>query len=71
MACGVLAEVLYGGGKGGTYQYDQKLKLSAKATDGMVGDRRGPLWVPGIRNFLVWTALGGVNKRLSTLASAS
>ncbi|CAD7697974.1 unnamed protein product [Ostreobium quekettii] len=28
-------EVLYGGGKGGTYQYDQKLKLSSKATDGM------------------------------------
>ena len=37
MACAVLAEVLDGGGQGGTYQYDQKLKLSSKATDGMVG----------------------------------
>ena len=37
MACAVLADVLHGGGQGGTYQYDQKLKLSSKATDGMVG----------------------------------
>lgn len=28
-------EVLYGGGKGGSYQYDKKVKLSAKASDGM------------------------------------
>ena len=37
MACALLAEVLCGGGQGGTYQYDQKLTLSSKATDGMVG----------------------------------
>lgn len=28
-------EVLYGGSKGGSYQYDKKVKLSAKASDGM------------------------------------
>ncbi|CAD7695954.1 unnamed protein product [Ostreobium quekettii] len=28
-------DVLYGGSKGGTYQYDGKLKLSTKASDGM------------------------------------
>ena len=37
MAYAVLADVLHGGGQGGTYQDDQKLKLSSKATDGMVG----------------------------------
>ena len=37
MACAVLVDVLHGGGQGGTYQYDQKLKLSSKATDRMVG----------------------------------
>ena len=37
VACAVLAEVPDGGGQGGTYQYGQKLKLSSKATDGMVG----------------------------------
>lgn len=28
--------MLYGGSKGGSYQYDKKVKLSAKASDGMV-----------------------------------
>ena len=37
VACAVLAEVLDGGGQGGTYQHDQKLELSSKATEGMVG----------------------------------
>ena len=37
VACAVLAKVVDGGGQGGTYQRDQKLELSSKAIDGMVG----------------------------------